>query len=882
MAKTRRSRLVNVLGSVAIVVILIAIALSFIDGVVTRSAQKEAALWSTRLDRKIEVGSVSTTFFSGLGVQISAVSVGPGQGEEEALLKLGQASIKVQALRAIFSLGKDIEVRKAELAGLDVNLVRYPDGTTNLERLQKRLAQVEAENPKSPKKQEQPGEKTDLSGIRVDRAALSSARIAFVDRSGANAKTLAITDIALAINDLRAGAPLKVSLKAAVLADQQNLDVELLAAPLPKTLVPTPVSLTLRIKPAIDLAPLAPFLPRSAGLEGGMLDADLSAELGAAVPGGSGKSTIKGVLHALGLRFVEAGNGRRAGSAVAVRPFDIVLDLDVSGDADKGDVAFNKLRLDLGPAGISGTGSVSGLKTSAMKVDGLQLKSHDFDLSKLADFYPPLRKSLGGEISGPIGLSVDAAGTQAAPQLEAKIDLTPVKLALPETLDKAAGAPMTLLLRLSGAGPGSSRFELKADLSGVDLRPGGSLDKAPGDRLDLGLSGLRKASGDKQHIEIADLGLHIKGDEVTGQLTADLDSAAETKSFELSLHSARLDLDKLLIEGKTAKKKQQKPPPDPKSFAGLSGRVEVKLDTLLYKRQTMKNAVVVAKLDQDKLTLEQAGLEAFSGSISAAGTTIELAHPHAPFHALAQLKGIEMAQATAVATDHKVISGKLDAGVDLSGAGDEAEAIKRSLTGNLNGHLIDGVFYGRDLIASATGPLAKSLPFGLAGKEGQGGETSLGKDLPVSLTFANGEAKLGKPLELKTPEADVSLSGGISLAGQLEMPATLLLQPVTINRLTDGKASVSQPVPVKLRLVGPVTAPQVTDLDLKDAAASIVRGAAAGAIGKLFGGSGQGDAEQQARAAAQKQEDAAKKAAADAAKKAAQDAAGQLKGLFGN
>ena len=89
------------------------------------------------------------------------------------------------------------------------------------------------------------------------------------------------------------------------------------------------------------------------------------------------------------------------------------------------------------------------------------------------------------------------------------------------------------------------------------------------------------------------------------------------------------------------------------------------------------------------------------------------------------------------------------------------------------------------------------------------------------------------------------------------------------------------PVPVTMRLVGPVSSPTVTNLDLKDAVASIVKGAAAGALGKVLGGSGQGGAEQQAREAAQKQEQAAQQKAQEAAKKAADQASNKLKGLFG-
>src|SRR5258708_24907835 len=295
----------------------------------------------------------------------------------------------------------------------------------------------------------------------------------------------------------------------------------------------------------------------------------------------------------------------------------------------------------------------------------------------------------------------------------------------------------------------------------------------------------------------------------------------------------------------------------------------------------MRNAVVVAKLEGDTLTLEQAGLDAFSGKVDVAGTSLRLAHPDAPFHAKAKVSNVQLAQAAAVVSPKKVLGGKFDASADFSGAGREPESIRKSLTGSLNGHVLDGVFYGKDLVAAVTGPLAKSLPFGLAGKSGTGGQTSLGKDVPISITVANGAASLSKPIALKLPEADITMTGAMTLDGRLDMPGTVALQPATIAKLTGGKASVSEPVPVKLRLVGPVTAPEIADLDLKGAVASIVKGAAAGALGRMLGGSGQGGAQQQARDAAQKQEQAAQQKAQEAAKKAADQASSELKGLFG-
>lgn len=891
---TPRRRPPRLLAAVAAAVVALgALAFLLLDGFATRMAREQADAWSVKLGRKIEVGRVSTTFFTGLGAKVGPLSVGPAQGEVEPLLGIGQVEVRVAALKAIASLGKTLEIRSVELSRPELNVVRFADGTTNVERLQARLAQVQGEEGAAAGKPAQkPGagapaaQPRDLSAVRVDHAALHEGRITFVDRSGKKPEALAVRQIELTVDDLRQGQPLRVLFKAAVLGAQQNFELELAAAPLPPTLVPTPTRLRLRVQPAIDLSPLAPFLPPGVGLQAGKLDADFDAALGAAVAGGSGPTTVKGTLRALALQF----EGAQAG-----KPLDIVLDADVKADAVKGDVALDKLRFDVGPAGISGKGSAHGLMTGQPRIEGLEIASHDLDPEKLAAWYPPLRKSLGARIGGPIALSVRAAGGADAQQLEARLDFTQARLSLPQSLSKAAGAPMSLIAHVQGSGEREQRFDVKADLAGVDLRPGQSLDKRPGDRMELSLVGVRKVSGVRQRIDLSQVVLRVKEDELSGKGSAELDAAKKTTRFDLDLRGPHLDLDKLLLSSSAETPKS--PPPDPRSFQGLSGRAAVRVDSLLYKKQAMRAATVVARLEGDRLTLEEAGAEAFSGKVSAAGTTLQLAHPDQPFHLKAQMSGVDLSQATSLVAAKKVLGGKLEASIDLDGAGQKAAAIVKSLAGNLNGHVLDGAFFGKDLIAAVAGPLAKALPFGSGVKPTAGGQTTLGKDLPVSITFANGQARLGKPISVKLPEGDISMSGAIGLDGKLDMPGTVTLQPSTIARLTGGKATVTEAIPIRLRLIGLASAPQVADLDLKDAAAAIVKGAASSALGRVLGTSGQGDAQQQAREAAQKQEQAVQQQAAqkaqeqeraarqkaqDEAKKAADQASSQLKGIFGH
>jgi len=810
----------KIVGIAVAVVVAVLVAGSFVlDSMLTDKAHEQAQQLSQQWQRPVRIGAVSARIFTGLGARVSDVEIGAAKGESAPLVRLERVSVRVGFLRALFSLGKDIDVKSAVVSGLAVSVEKFPDGTTNLTRFQEAMAK---QQPK--KKSAEPAAPSDLSWLRVDHAALRDGKIALIDKG----RTLAIDHLDVTVNDLRAGEPLEVAVKAAVLAEKQNFDLRLKAAPLPKTLMPTPTALALQVDPAIDLAPLGPFAGKSVGLEGGTLQADFDAQLGA-MAGGSGPTTIKGGVKLAGLEFAGAQGDKK---------LDVTLDTDVKADAGKGEVQLDKLRLDIGPAGIVGHGSAHALNSSSPSIEGLEIVSHDLDPSKLEAYYPPLRKQLGGEIAGPIGITIKGSGQS----LELRVDLTPVKIALPQQMAKAAGAPMTVVAHLSAA----SKFDAAIDLAGVDLRPGEALDKKPGQRLDLSLSGTRA----KNRIELADLKAHVLDDEAQG--SGFYESQGAARKFDVQLRSSHLDLDKLLMTG--GKKKESKPL-DPQMFAGLDGHARAQIDKLTYKKQTLTDIVVDATIKDDDVKLTTASLKAFGGAAVASGTELKLAHPQAPFHVVAKLDNVALENLIALGSEHKILGGRFNGSVDLSGAGE----IARTLSGNVDGHILDGVFYGKDLIAGVSGPLAKSLPFGLAGKEGQGGSTSLGKDLPFAATVENGMARLKSPIKISTPQGELSFAGGASVDGELAMAGTVALAPATIAAITGGKVTPAQPIPVNAKLTGPAWSPSFTDLDLKPAAGQIMKEGGAALAGRAL---------QQAAGRA-------------APKKIQDEARNRLKGLFG-
>src|SRR5207237_10321546 len=177
----------------------------------------------------------------------------------------------------------------------------------------------------------------------------------------------------------------------------------------------------------------------------------------------------------------------------------------------------------------------------------------------------------------------------AAHALEGVFDRMPERRARPQTMTKAAGAPMTLVAHLKGAAQCKLAFDANVDLAGADLRPGQSLDKPPGQRLELSAKGTRSSSGTtanpQQRIELEAVALHVLDDRIDAHGWAERKGAGDkaTKQFERPVTREHLDLDRRLLVQKPPP--EEKPPPDPKTFAGLSGHATAKLARVTYKKQ---------------------------------------------------------------------------------------------------------------------------------------------------------------------------------------------------------------------------------------------------------------------------------------------------------
>jgi len=322
-----------------------------------------------------------------------------------------------------------------------------------------------------------------------------------------------------------------------------------------------------------------------------------------------------------------------------------------------------------------------------------------------------------------------------------------------------------------------------------------------------------------------------------------------------------------------------------------------------YSEQDLSNMVAHLTMVEDLIKVEKFSAVAYGGTVVADGTQVNLGPlpEKRAFTAKVEMKQVDMAKVLEARTPKKVMTGKFNGNIDLQGVGYTPEKLKETLLGAINGNLEDSTFLGVDVLSKVTEPLAKALPF--AAKALRSGDmTQLGENLPFGVEIKNGVAQLEKPITWTRPEAAMHFEGGIRLDGVLDLTGKVDLTPQTVNKLTLGKVTPTEAIPVGLKVTGPAWAPEITGLDVKPAATTIAKQAAAGLAGQLLGEKGKQvqqiitggeqaareeaerrkqELEQKAAEEKAKLEEAARAEQERAKKKAEDEAKKRLRGVFG-
>ncbi len=847
-------RVVLVLGAIALALALIVVGAGFgIEGFVNKKKDAALADLSAQLGRPVTTGRVRLALLRGR-VEVRDILVGRDPtvpAEPDPAFHLDRAYLAIDLGSAISSLGKRVVVQDVLVERPLVQVVRHPDGTLNWQKIAERLDTGPPEEP-APL---DPATRERVEGLVIRNVRIDDAKIRFVDlaRQGAAAE---IADLDLAVANVSVKGPFEARVSAAVLAASKNFDFRARFAAAPaggaELAGPPLEQVTIKLEP-MPLAPLAPFLGALAGagleeLAEGKLAMDFQAAPGAAAPGGRGPTSVRGFVGLEGLKF--AGGER----------FDARLQTDVGGDPGQGTLEVNEIKAQLGTMGLRITGKLSDLQ-GAPRADALSIVSEGLDFTRLRGYYPPLDRTAGAELRGPFSIEAQGQGSAEQQRLTARLDLTTASVNVPGQLRKPAGTPLhlelratagpevvrverlaltfaklvmtaTATLRTQGTGPKARRtFEATLDAPTFAVREVGALvaPKETADLPDMRVAFKAKASGtvgrpESIKAELPELRLLSGKSDLTGRLS--VENAVKPR-ISFDGRSRYLDVDDFVPAAKPApgaaeaKKSdaaagKKAAEPLPPIVRDLEGTVKLAVERGRASGIDYQNLRTDVTLEQGRLQARTLEVGAFGGRFSGAGSELPLPGAAEPFVARGEVEGLDVAAVIAhFSRDTGILTGKLSGKLDLNGVSLEPEQILRTLGGTLSGRVADAQFLPANLvepIIQALETVAKGPA--LAALQGASERVTLLRDrrlrdLAGGLRFADGSMTITTPLKAQTPSGPLSLAGRIGLDGVADLDAELALSPETASAILGGRARFDGPVPVQLRIEGPLRKPRI-------------------------------------------------------------------------
>ena len=485
-----------------------------------------------RLGRTIEIGAVRTTLWPELGAELRDVVVHGARAGDPPLLRLDRVQVRVALWDALRSAGTDVRVTGLSLDGLRVTLVRRPDGTLAYADVidRWRRGPPKAGAPKSPMR---PEVRRFLENVRLTEVALRDASVELRDEATGGAPVVARIDhIALGLRDVALVSPIDLTVSAAALSAEPNLEIGLRFGPVPiGRKGPMPVE-RLRLKATdLDLSRLAPYLGEAAPVR--IDSARLTADLEVRDPlARAGRTRVQGSLDVTAL---VVGGGA---------PFHLHVEPGFDLDLGRSTLELNDVVVAIDDMRIVARGHLSGFMLGWPVFDGLAVRGEGLALDRLLAHLPDLRRWLpaGADLAGPVVIGASGGGTLRAQDVEARIDLGGARVLWPGLIDKPAGVALDVHARAHRESDAVSVQQLRATIGPLALAVSGEIEHfaAPRYRLEGGtgrfaidalvkiLPGVRAAiPPDLAFGGQAELTLHARGapDALDLRLTARLDEA---------------------------------------------------------------------------------------------------------------------------------------------------------------------------------------------------------------------------------------------------------------------------------------------------------------------------------------------------------------------
>jgi len=354
-------------GAVLAATIVAALALLLnLNSLIARNKDYLIAQAEQALGRKLSVGAVEATLWTGLGVRFKDFAMGDDPAYSAGAFvraKDLQVNVKFWPL-----LRKEVQVKRIVLHAPAIQVLRGADGRFNFASIGKR------------EKEKKPGEKDKGEGaprrpapeaFLVSLVDISDGEVRYIDRKeGAD---LRIRQIDLKVEDLDLSRPIVVQLEAAVYSDKQNFKLSGKIGPLTPgaDFDRTPLDGEIAMD-AVDMTRLGSalpnlkrVLPKGLDLSGVFKVKDLKFKgtlkdlsLSGKIDGTDGELRYGKSFHkSAGIALVLDAEARYAGDRVTIRSGRLklhTLNLATSGDVRLGDVPLLDLSAQAAPAALDG------------------------------------------------------------------------------------------------------------------------------------------------------------------------------------------------------------------------------------------------------------------------------------------------------------------------------------------------------------------------------------------------------------------------------------------------------------------------------------------------------------------------------------------------
>jgi AsmA protein len=300
-----------------------------------------------------------------------------------------------------------------------------------------------------------------------------------------------------------------------------------------------------------------------------------------------------------------------------------------------------------------------------------------------------------------------------------------------------------------------------------------------------------------------------------------------------------LDLDDFLPAKKDAPARASRPASSqPSMLSRAQGRAKLDVERGRAQGIDYQNLKADLTLEGGRLRAHALEVGVFGGKFSGAGSELPLEGEQQPFVAKGTVASMDVGALLArFAPGSKVLAGALSADIDLSGRGTRPIDLARTLTGKLSGAVANAQFLPTAILEPVTKSLAHAVKVpSLSSLLAQADQRvaalrdhTLG-DLAGSLRFANGALELTRPLEAHAAYGALSLGGKVSLDGRADLNGTVAIAPAVINSIAGGRITMTEALPVKLRVTGPLRSPRIAPAELDAPAKALMTAFAKGTV----------------------------------------------------